>query len=128
MIRRRARMGGESRPRPDGGFERVMLDSSSDEIIIDGVPIGAANDDADRGSGNPLKFLLWIVTILVLAMAASGYWNALPGKIQNFWDDLQRPSFSLPGLSDTGPLDPQSDSAAPVDSRPTDPLSKKNTY
>jgi hypothetical protein len=130
MIRRRARMGQESRPRPDDGFERVVMDSS-DEIIIDGVPIGAANVDADRGSGNPLKFMLWIVVIFILSTAALGYWKTLPERIDDFFDDLLQPSTSMPRLPDTGL--PESPGAAPAgsgqsDAVPDEPRSKKNTY
>lgn len=137
MIRRRARMGQESRPRPDDGFERVVLDSNS-EIIIDGVPMGAANADADRGSGNPLRFVLWIVAVLILATAASGYWNTLPERIQDYWEELRRPNASMPRLPDTGRIEPPARDAAPTESAPTgsgqtdavpnDPQSKKNTY
>ena len=137
MIRRRARMAQESRPRPDDGYERVVLDSNQD-IIIDGVSISAANGDVDRGAGNPLKFVLWIVAILVLATAASGYWNTLPDRIRDYIDDLRQPGTSMPRLPDTGAIDPSVRDAAPTDSAPIgsdqpdpetiDPRSKKNTY
>ncbi len=138
IIRRRARRGRESRPRPDDGYERVILDSS-EEIIIDGVPIGAANVDMDRGSGNPLRFVLWIVAIFILATAASGYWNTLPNRIGDFLDDLLQPSATMPRLPDTGLVDPSANDAVQGDWVPADPgsgdpasdndpRSKKNTY
>ncbi len=137
MIRRRARMARESRPRPDDGYEQVVLDSG-DEILIDGVPIGAASVDVDRGAGNPLKFVLWIVAILVLATAASGYWNTLPDRIQDFIEDLRQPSTSMPRLPDTGSIDPSTRDSGPTESAPAgsdqpdpgtgDPRSKKNTF
>ncbi|MBL4756881.1 MAG: hypothetical protein JKY32_04365 [Rhizobiales bacterium] len=149
--RNRGRWDGASPPRPDDGYERVVLDSN-DQIIIDGVPIGQANLDPDRGSRNPLKFVLWIIMILFFGAAATGYLNNLPDRIQDFVNEFRQPAgqtprtqtprsqlprSQMPELPETSSERPIRNGTAPDDAAPdnddfdeaplNDPLSKK-TY
>ncbi len=146
LIRNRGQMDGASPPRPDDGYERVSVDSNQ-EIIIDGVPVGQANLDPERGSRNPLKFVLWIIMILFFGAAATGYLNNLPDRIQDFVNEFRQPAGQstrtqmprnqMPELPETRSENPSWNDAAPDDAAPenddfdenpsSDPLSKK-TY